>query len=175
MKELFELYALYNKKANASMIDILKKIPEDVLKKDMGIFFKSILETFVHMIMMNIMWLKRTNGLFQNKYSSIANSDIIKTPDSELRERIKKDYKIAFNIKNQLDDLFEKYVNELNDDDLTKRLRYKNMKGDELERTYWHTIVHIFNHETHHRGVISAILDQLKIDNDYSGVLQYVK
>jgi uncharacterized damage-inducible protein DinB len=175
MKEIFELYAFYNKKANDSMIDIMEKIPEDALRKDMGTFYKSILKTFMHMIWANIMWLKRTNGLFQNKYACITDSEIMKISDTDIKDQVKVDYKYAFKIKNQLDDLFEKYVDELNNDDFNKKLRYKNIKGEEMESIYWHMIIHIFNHETHHRGAISAMLDQLKINNDYSGVLLYVK
>lgn len=174
MKEVFELYATYNKKANNAMIEILKKLPEDKLRKDMNTYFISIIETLMHMILMNIMWLKRTNELFQNKYFCITNSGIIKMPEADIKEQVKKDYKYAFNIKSLLDDLFEKYVEELDEEDFEKRQRYKNIKGEELEKTYWHRIIHIFNHETHHRGVISAMLDQLKIENDYSGILIYV-
>jgi uncharacterized damage-inducible protein DinB len=175
MKELFELYATYNKKANDSMINILKQMPEENIKKDMGTYFKSIFGTLEHNIQSNIMWFRRTNRLFQQKYICISSHEIIKLPDSDIKKRIDAEYKYIFGIKRQLDDLFEQYVKELNEEDFDKRLRYKNMKGEELERTYWNTIVHIFNHETHHRGVISAMLDQLKINNDYSGILQYVK
>jgi uncharacterized damage-inducible protein DinB len=171
MKEVFEFHAFYNKKENDSMIDFMKKLPEDALKKDMGTFFKSILETLMHMILTNIMWMRRTNELFQNKYTCITQSEIMKISDKDIKDLVKKDYKYAFKIKSRLDDLFEKYVNELDKEDFYKRLRYKDIKGEEMERTYWHMIIHIFNHETHHRGVISAMLDQLKINNDFSGVL----
>ncbi|WP_414705227.1 hypothetical protein [Pseudobacteroides sp.] len=31
----------------------------------------------------------------------------------------------------------------------------------------------MFNHQTHHRGQISQILDSLKIANDYSNMIRY--
>jgi uncharacterized damage-inducible protein DinB len=33
---------------------------------------------------------------------------------------------------------------------------------------------HIFNHQTHHRGMISLYLDMMGIDNDFSGLLPLV-
>jgi len=175
MREVFDLLAMYSRKANESMIGILEKMPEADLKKDMGAYFKSILGTVEHLVLTNIMWLKRTNGLFNQKYKSIASNEIMNLPDEEIVKRMNAGHPRVFGMKKELDELFEKYVFELDEADLDKRLRYRNMKGEEIERTYWNTILHIFNHETHHRGAVSAMLDQLKINNDYSGILLYVK
>ena len=175
MREVFELLAMYSRKANESMIGILEKMPEADLKKDMGAYFKSILGTVEHLVLANIMWLKRTNGLFNQKYKSIASSEIMNLSDTDVGNRLNAGHAQVFDMEKELDELFEKYVHELDEADLDKRLRYRNMKGEEIERTYWNTVLHIFNHETHHRGAISAMLDQLKINNDYSGILLYVK
>ncbi|MFW6212953.1 MAG: DinB family protein [Spirochaetota bacterium] len=33
-------------------------------------------------------------------------------------------------------------------------------------------LLHLFNHQTHHRGAISQILDEHGVKNDYSNLLQ---
>ncbi len=34
--------------------------------------------------------------------------------------------------------------------------------------------LHLFNHQTHHRGQISVLLDQLGVENDYSNLISKV-
>jgi len=58
---------------------------------------------------------------------------------------------------------------------LGNRMKYKNYKGEELERPYWNLVFHILNHGTHHRGEISALLDQGGVANDFSGFNLYTK
>lgn len=56
---------------------------------------------------------------------------------------------------------------------ILKKFKFKNIRGEEIEKIFWITIIHIFNHQTHHRGEISAMLDILNIKNDYSGIRLY--
>ena len=174
MKEVIGLFAFYNKRANEALMEILNKLPEEVLKKDMNTFYKSLLNTFMHALLANVVWLRRTNVWFQDKYICIRNSAILKMPDATIIDEVNKDHRYAFSTKSGLDDLFVSFAAELDESDFNARVRYKNIKGQELERTYWHTMLHSFNHETHCRGMISAMLDQLGVDNDYSGIGLYV-
>jgi uncharacterized damage-inducible protein DinB len=42
--------------------------------------------------------------------------------------------------------------------------------GKLYKRLFGGLIVHCFNHQTHHRGMISIYLDSLGIDNDFSNL-----
>lgn len=35
--------------------------------------------------------------------------------------------------------------------------------------------MHFFNHQTHHRGQIAAVLDAAGIENDYSNLIWYLR
>lgn len=48
MKEIVRLQATYNQEANKKMISVLEGLDENVLTKDMGLYYKSILGTMVH-------------------------------------------------------------------------------------------------------------------------------
>lgn len=48
MKELLRLQGRYNQEANKKMIAVLEGLDENVLTKDMGLYYKSILGTMVH-------------------------------------------------------------------------------------------------------------------------------
>jgi uncharacterized damage-inducible protein DinB len=70
----------------------------------------------------------------------------------------------------ELDEIIEQFANELTAEDLTKRLKYKDPHGNEHDNPFGGMILHMFNHETHHRGMISVYLEQLGIENDYSNL-----
>jgi uncharacterized damage-inducible protein DinB len=59
-------------------------------------------------------------------------------------------------------------------ENLSKRLRYKDFKGIEQDLELGGLILHMFNHQTHHRGMISLYLDMLGKENDFSSLLALV-
>ena len=67
-----------------------------------------------------------------------------------------------------MDQIFIEFVNELKEEDLGKYLKFTNSKGIEMERRMKSLITHVFNHETHHRGMISLYLEMLGKENSYS-------
>ncbi|TAL33185.1 MAG: DUF664 domain-containing protein [Spirochaetes bacterium] len=169
MIETIRLFAAYNRKADAKMMGILAGLPDEALLKDTGTFFKSISGTLHHLAWAEIIWLNRIRGLIT--YACIENSGLADVPDAELNAMTGANCRALFPLKEKLDDLYVAIAAETKAEDLTRRFRYKNIMGKETEKTYWHMLMHVFNHGTHHRGSISAMLDMLKIDNDYSGIL----
>jgi uncharacterized damage-inducible protein DinB len=165
------LFADYNRKANAMMMGILSALPEEAFTRNLGTFFKSIHDTLLHVAVADIMLLKRAHGFIH--YACVADSEIIARTNEEIMGTCARDRRAVLALKEQIDALIVAYANEIKAEDLPRRFRYKNMRGEELERTYGHLVLHLFNHETHHRGAISAMLDILKIDNDYSGLTLY--
>ena len=53
-------------------------------------------------------------------------------------------------------------------------LQYKNWDGKEMQKPSWLVLLHMFNHQTHNRGQIALILDQMGVDNDYSGIIEKI-
>ena len=73
-----------------------------------------------------------------------------------------------------MDGLIIQFVNELGENQLSSMLKYKNYKGEEIEKETWKTFLHWFNHQTHHRGQVSVLLDLLGIDHDFSGLVSRI-
>ncbi len=61
-------------------------------------------------------------------------------------------------------------MEQVDDRLLTKTVSRRNGAGL-LEREAAFALVHFFNHQTHHRGQVSALLDGWKIENDYSNMI----
>ena len=66
------------------------------------------------------------------------------------------------------------FIDELAESELEKTISFANMKGETVSKNVGGSILHLFNHQTHHRGMISLYLDMMGIDNDFSGLLPLV-
>ncbi len=173
MKELLVSLAAYNRDANVAMTAILGQLPEDLLKKEVGVYYRSILGTLEHIAHAELGWLKRYATFFE--YRSLDAEPLITEDILTIKARINGEIGGTVQFLRRLDALFIEFVRELRQEELSTRVRYRNMRGEELERVYWQTIIHVLNHATHHRGEISAVLDQNGIANDYSGFTLYTK
>jgi len=173
MPETLKLMAAYNQKADAALMKTLATLPEESLRKDLGTFFKSIADTVLHMASAEIIWLKRYRGFLH--YRCLEESRLPDMTDGDLMKLWAGDLRAFFALKEKIDGLYVDLAGEVKAGDLEKRIRYISVSGREMEKTLWHTIMHVLNHGTHHRGAVSAMLDILKVDNDYSGILLYME
>lgn len=173
MIETLKLLADYNMKADAAMMKILSALPEESLRKDLGTFFKSIADTLLHAAAAEIIWLKRFKGFL--RFECLGKSPLPGMTNEELMDICAKDLRSFFTLKGRIDELYIALVAEIRAEDLGRRIRYTSVSGREMEKTFWHTIMQVLNHGTHHRGAISAMLDILKVYNDYSGIVLYTE
>jgi uncharacterized damage-inducible protein DinB len=70
-----------------------------------------------------------------------------------------------------MDDLIKEMVEEFSEEQYNQRVTYKDLKGKKQNKIVYHILLHLFNHQTHHRGQVALLLDQLKIENDYSNLI----
>ena len=73
-----------------------------------------------------------------------------------------------------LDTVIKEWVAELSNDDLEHRLRYSNMKGVVSVRKLSSMLLHLFNHQTHHRGQATTLLSQAGVDVGVTDLLVLV-
>jgi uncharacterized damage-inducible protein DinB len=73
-----------------------------------------------------------------------------------------------------LDNQFSDFVNEIAEEDLDQYLEYSDSHGKLYKRLFGGLVLHCFNHQTHHRGMISVYLENMGISNDYSNLANMV-
>jgi len=56
------------------------------------------------------------------------------------------------------------WTSELTEPDLKMHLTYHNTKGVAFSRVFGSLILHLFNHQTHHRGQVTTLLFQSGVD-----------
>jgi uncharacterized damage-inducible protein DinB len=64
----------------------------------------------------------------------------------------------------KMDEVIIAFAKELTTSHLQQALSYKNSKGEAQNKPFELLVLHFFNHQTHHRGQISTLLNQSGID-----------
>ncbi len=169
MIEMYKYYSKCNQEINAQMIKIIEKQNLNIVDYQVDGFYKSIGEILNHYYVADLIWLDcfRTVREYSIYKHSIINQipqygEIVYRNIAEMKEN-----------RTKLDEIIVELANEIEAEDLNKTVTRITRSGEKLEKTFWKTLLHMFNHQTHHRGQISQILDSLKIENDYSNMIRY--
>ncbi|WP_297204816.1 DinB family protein [uncultured Brachyspira sp.] len=170
-KKIMNMMALYNKNANLNLIEILKNVKEEDMKKDTGAYFKSIYGIFVHIIQCD-MYFFNMYRKYSNK-KTILNEELLTylNDDFTFNKDIEKDFQTLIDIRTKLDDVIIAIINSIDDFNITGKVMLPDL---EVKKSRYHLIMHELNHNTHHRGEISVLLDQMGYKNDYSNLLTIV-
>ena len=173
MKELFQSFANYNSSVNQTVIELLKPLRKEVITLKNKAYFQSIFETFLHNFIADQNWLRNNkDALKENR--ALRDTRLISLDDKRLRNEFESDYKKLFQYRRELDDVIIQFINELDESELNRVFMYKNDKGEDVGKELWKTLLHWFNHQTHHRGQLSVLLDLIGVDHDYSAMVMRI-
>ena len=161
LNELSQL-AEYNKLMNQRLYEAASRLSDDELKMDRGAFFKSVLGTLNHILVGDIVWLKRFSKHPSGKksLSYITNLDTPKSLDTILFEDL-----ISMRIEREkIDNVIIQWIATLSTRDIKDYIMYENMEGLGFKKKYSSLINHLFLHQIHHRGQVTTLLSQSGID-----------
>jgi uncharacterized damage-inducible protein DinB len=168
-KNNFELLAKYNKETNEKMNNIIKTLSEEEWNKQFSGYYKSIHELCSHIFIGDHTWLSRFKSI--NNFKNLTDAYFIKK--YSFQEILFENIAEYLTKRAELDNIIIDFIDELTEDNLKKELKWTNLKGITLEKKLEVFLLHIFNHETHHRGMISLHLEMLGRENDYSSLYPY--
>jgi uncharacterized damage-inducible protein DinB len=169
-KDTFELLVKYNKEVNQQMDKIIKTLSEEEWNKQFSGYFKSIHELCSHIFMCDYKVIYRFKAV--NNFESL--SDLYFNKEYNDSEILFKDIDEYLAKRPELDNIFIDFIHEITINDLNKEIKWKNAKGIEIKKKVEIMLMHLFNHETHHRGMISLYLELIGKENDYSKLYTYV-
>lgn len=165
MKSQFELIANYNAMMNQKINSRLITLAQDELWQDRGAFFGSILGTLNHLMVGDLLWLRRFDQLstHPNRFQALIalNNFPVPTKLTEWLYLNKEDF-----LKNRqaLDQIIIQFVAETTESDYLSILNYNNSQGLNFDKPFSLLLMHFFNHQTHHRGQVSTLLAQIDVD-----------
>lgn len=158
----FWLMAKYNQRMNQVIYEAAAKLDDYDLKLDRGAFFGSIFGTLNHLLVGDIIWLKRFND-HPAEFKSLIPVSEFPLPKA-LNVIICPELESFYLAREKLDRVIIEFVAELDDEVLCSALCYRNTKGQKYVKNLGALVQHFFNHQTHHRGQVSTLLYQVGID-----------
>jgi uncharacterized damage-inducible protein DinB len=126
------------------------QLSEEQLKQDQKAFFKSIHGTLNHILVGDIIWLKRFASHSAHQTSLLYFSEINKPPS--LNSILFDDFTKLRKEREKVDTLIINWVTTLTNEDLNHCITYKNMAGEKFNKPMSNLISHLFMHQTHHRA-----------------------
>jgi uncharacterized damage-inducible protein DinB len=139
--------ARYNHWQNESLYAAADTLPDEARRQDRGAFFKSIHATLNHLLWADNMWLSRLSDLPE---------PAVKIADSTCFVDDWEDLKHARAV---CDKHILAWADRPGAEPIVDELVWRSSTlGREVSRPRWLVIVHFFNHQTHHRGQVHAML-----------------
>ncbi|MEW6491611.1 MAG: DinB family protein [Cyanobacteriota bacterium] len=167
-----QLMSQYNQGMNHQVYEAAAHLSEEKLSEDKGAFFGSILGTFNHLMVADIIWLKRFS-IHPTHHSAIDEIRGLAQPSS-LDQVLYSNFPELAAERRKLDETIMSWCNQITESDLQYNLSYKNMKGQPAVKAFGSLILHFFNHQTHHRGQVTTLLSQEGLDVGVTDLLAVI-
>lgn len=143
----FCLMAGFNAWVNGRVYDSVSRLSNEAYRRDRKAFFGSIHRTLNHLLVVDRLWI----GRIQGEDSGIRSLDQI----------LYDDYESLHSARVEEDARFSDLVEGLSNDALRTPVTYHRMIGDGEQTTRCdYILLTLFNHQTHHRGQVHAMLTQ---------------
>ena len=149
MKQLLQQYAAYNIWANKTITERIAQLQEDIIYKETASSFSSIYKTVVHLMDVESLWWQRLK---------LAEHPIWpgKTFDGNFE---KLTAELIFLSKHWYD-----WVSNATEINFTHVFAYHNSKKGYFKQPVYEMLLHLFNHQTYHRGQLVTMMRQNGIE-----------
>lgn len=149
-RQLLRLMADYHPWAYGRLFEAVDRMAETDYRHDFGLAFRSVHGTLNHLLVVEHLWRER---LQQVPCSATRLDQEMQHDRTLLRASLNE---FASGWGGVLD-----AQHGIGETDLGRILAYQNLQGIDLALPLDPLILHVFNHATHHRGQISAVLTRL--------------
>ena len=170
MKKLFVSFAKYNEEANRAICSIADKLSNDEREKDRGSYYGSLSSLVRHVLEGTIFLGGMVKAAMPGNAAAqkaFAPAEGLGIPEGTLSES---QWKSLAGLFAAADKSLVDFVSALPDTDFNAPVALEWYGGNPASVPLYFMLQQITAHNTHHRGQISQIFDELKIDNDYSGI-----
>jgi uncharacterized damage-inducible protein DinB len=140
------LMARYNTRMNRTFIDAAGRLTDDQRRADRGVFWRSIHGTFGHLLWADHAWLARFTGAPPP------------TGTRDTSDRHVEDFGELSAMRAQTDAELEAWAGGVAAEWLSEPAVWFRGQPSEFRSARALQVVHMFNHQAHHRGQIHAVL-----------------
>lgn len=150
--------AAYNAWMNDKLYAAAARLPADEVMRARGAFFGSIFGTLGHLVVADTIWLKRF-AADPAHLAALAELESWPMPTRVDRPPCN-DLAALATRRRTLDALILRWTSMLDERALSRAIPYANLRGDRFSRPLLALLMHVFNHQTHHRGQATTLLTQ---------------
>jgi uncharacterized damage-inducible protein DinB len=136
--ENFRQLAGYNQWANRRLYAAALEMPDDQYRSSTGVFFDSLHGTLNHLLLTDRVWLKRLTG--EGDHPHRLDAILHEDRRALARARTAEDARLI------------NLINGYSSADLDQAVSYQTMSGASQQQKLHEILMHLFNHQTHHRG-----------------------
>ena len=155
------MMAGYGHWMNEKLYAVCALVSDEERKRDRKAFFRSIHGTLNHLLLADRVWLGRFHG---KPWMFRALDQELCDDFNELRrECVRTDSAIG------------EFVAELTPKLLSAPFSYQNFAGERITHPLGPALVHLFNHQTHHRGQLTTLLSQIGVDPGVTDAIAFYR
>lgn len=152
------LMAAYNRWMNQRLYAVCAELSDAERRQDRGAFFGSIHGTLNHLLLTDNLWLSR----FGERPFQVGSLD----------QELFADFAALRAERESTDRRIDAWAATLSEAALTADLEYTSLARPGTKRVpLWIAATHFFNHQTHHRGQLTALLSQCGKDYGVTDVI----
>lgn len=149
MKQLLQQYAASNLWANKIITEEIKQLTDEKINYVIISSFPSVYKTVLHMMEVENIWWERLMLYERATLTGWFNGDF-----KALSEKLL-----------QLSTQWIDWVNEANETNIMHVFGYKNTRNESFRQPVYEVLLHLFNHQSYHRGQLVTMLRQLGVHN----------
>ena len=144
--------------ANRRYIAVAEGLSPEQLHKKQGHSWDDVQSVLLHMLSSEMVWLGRWNGespkghLDPGDYPTLS---LIK----EKWEQVEREMRL--------------FIGRQTEASLETEVTYSNFAGQTFHVPLWQMLMHVPNHETHHRGELAAMFALMNVPHPEEEVIQY--
>lgn len=148
----------YNRWMNEKLYAVCATMPDELRKENKGAFFGSMHGTLNHLLLADRIWLGRFTG---EPFKARSLDEELYSDFAMLRQqRAKTDAAIAA------------WLDALSEEELAAPFTYVMMTNpQQITQPLWQAALHLFNHQTYHRGQITTLMEQTGYDSGVTDLL----
>jgi uncharacterized damage-inducible protein DinB len=143
----FRQLAAYNRWANSRLYAAALDLSDQAYRLQIGVFFGNLHGTLNHLLLTDRLWLKRLTG--DGDHPNQLNEILYEDRAALTRARMAEDNRLI------------EVVNKYDEAALANLHSYKTTSGMPQSQVLADILLHLFNHQTHHRGQAHACLSIL--------------
>jgi uncharacterized damage-inducible protein DinB len=165
----FGYLARYNRSANEQLIGHLALLPVSELVKPRGSYYGSIQGLLDHVFTSDMNWLRRIRE-FSSADEPLRRSTVAPAGTAWAACTFPhfNDYRRERAV---VDGIIEDWIALTAGSHFGEVLAYSDFRGKPRRYYLRDALDHMFNHQTHHRGQVSQILDEMGVAHDFSNLI----